>query len=691
MRSMKLEQLHLRAFGGGDVAADPIADSGEGWWPEVQPAPGAREAVELFLKDIQTQSGPLAWLVLLGGPGNGKSALLRDLVATHASGPDSALRQADPILSKEIHHRSYDFVTAFQDRVRLVNDATIKTDGATVGSDFSYALNEQAHLLMNVNRGVLVEDLRQAQERGDPLEAALVKLLIRARSDMGWDSPHSELEGVKLEKIGEDVPYLMQARLSLDGRSVILRVVSLDVCSLLEPRPDTEMSMSGGDNLLKGNPYVMASFANLEERLETPAGDLFKEVAETLERLETPSDGAGNWDVEWNPLAANVKSLSSPEVRAGLLRVLRAAEIMEGRLFTFRELWNTVALLYVGSTSSDPISLDYVGEQIKGFEKVAGSPGKLEKRLGYLLSLSRFRFTQALFAEPPVSIRGERQSAAAATPVTERLRRSDPVLDTRLGSSTDLTDGWATPVLEALEAARFNGEVLSRLEQESPAFSAMVASFDRLVESTLLEWWHSKAEDKQVAETMRWFGGYVLRLYAFAHGIPAFGADILAWTEFWRKRSHGHDDDAMDRRIRRLIVPMLAPRGDEPGKVVLPVFDARVEPLRSLTDDPQLVARFSPDDLQIRSSPHAERMLLQVRVKHGGEYKPLVSLLFDYPLLREAMAHSSAGQGATELGAQCTPRLERARASFLLGSGPAKRWAIVDSHGVKSLHVSDRK
>lgn len=683
MGMMKMQQLLLRAFGGGDVAADPIAVENDYWWPESRPAPAASEALDLFLSDIQTTQDSLSWLVLLGGPGNGKSALLRDLVTRHADGPDSFLQQVGTGLSTEIHHRSYDFKTDSGNLVRLVNDATIKTDGATVGADFSTALRERAHLVMSVNRGVLVEDLRRVD--GAPFEQELIELLISARSgasDRAFDPDPANL--VRVDDTSQAVPYIVQARCSVDGQEIVLRVISLDVCSLLEPRPEVTVDTSPeGVEVLHGQRYRMAAFATKSERLETPAGELLTAVAHTLEPMDANGDGDGNWDVDWNPFAANMASLQSTEVRSGVLRVLRAAEIIEGRLFTFRELWGTLALLYIGPATRDRLGLEHVGEHLRGYERVSAPTSAPRDRLVHLLALSRFRFSQALFAEPAVEFTEHRQPTTLATPVTDRLRRADPVLDAAAGSSTDLTDGWATPVLDALEAARFNGHVLARLEADSTAFSAMVTPFDRLLESTLLEWCNSG--DREVDATMAWFGRYVLRLYALAEGFPAFGAEVLAWTKFWDKASQGLVDGTMTQRLRRLIAPPLAAGGGAPEWVVLPVFGSRVEPLRAFADDPRIVARFSPAELEIEPSTHAERIIL--KVLSSGED---VSIDFDYPLLREAMVNSATEAGATELGAQCTPRLERARASLLVGRGDPARWAIVDSNSVSSLHLIDQ-
>ena len=156
-----LELIRGLSFGGRDVAWAP-GMKGLSRIPKAPPPAGAEEAMEWLEGRLQSEEAGQAMVFLVGGPGNGKSYLTAGMVKDLPE-----INPRDP----GRHYRTYEY-QARNRRLLLVNDATIdlKTQsGESLVSDIDLAMEDGAHVVVNVNRGVLVEELSAAGERGPGL------------------------------------------------------------------------------------------------------------------------------------------------------------------------------------------------------------------------------------------------------------------------------------------------------------------------------------------------------------------------------------------------------------------------------------------------------------------------------------------------------------------------------------------
>ncbi len=662
---MHLQQLLKRSFGGGNVAIGQQADAE--FWPLAQPAAGAEEASHLFTSELGKSPDELSWLVFLGGPGNGKSELARAI----QNSPDLDAVGAAALTG---HRRSVQARHKSGRSIRIVNDATIRSDGASLATDFRAALDSSEHLVLNVNRGVLVEDL-QSNQSGliDNFEGWIIRYLLDPEIS-------SDLGGYAIETIGNQKSlYIEQISISSPTALIRLRVVRLDVCSLFEPRPPTRVE---GDSLISGSYRV----TRLNERLgldiaEVPALDL---VQQTLDELPSGLFMDPRFDV----IGANLATLRAPSVLSGVGTVMRAAELVESRLFTFREVWGAISLLILGPSTPDDADLArYLSACQSALEAVQIEDSSPKNRLAALLPLARYRFTQALFSELPLDLFGSGWTLSRMTPVTNRLSSVDPAIDAIPGRGVDLQSGWASPVLDALDEAQFGGSPIDRISANDEKFRAAITPFDLNLEKELLAYClDPETRDSHQDAAMSWFGRYLLRIYGVVHGIPAFAEPLLWWTRGWNHaQMSGNLGNELGSRVKMLLVPPFAAQHGGGDVLVLPVFAPQTVPLIDGTDAPVAVARFQSNLLSTAASVFGDRL----KVGLMFENENILTIDFDFPLLREAMTSEGRYSGATELGARSTPRLERARASLLTSRVLASSWGAANGDSLVSFGLSN--
>ena len=149
VRRIPIEQLLRKSFGGGESAVGVTQN--DGYWPVVPFPPGAKEACEALLEALAQNDPQLRWLFLLGGPGNGKSELTRWVQTKPELVP--LFQTSDPA-----HQRSYDYKHVSGARLRIINDATIRTRGRTLIGDMREGIDDHNHMIVNVNRGILVSE-----------------------------------------------------------------------------------------------------------------------------------------------------------------------------------------------------------------------------------------------------------------------------------------------------------------------------------------------------------------------------------------------------------------------------------------------------------------------------------------------------------------------------------------------------
>lgn len=635
-----LASIWEKATGGGDVAVSPDSQNESRF--SVDPAPGVREACE-WLKATEAAGGTPAMVFLVGGPGGGKSHALRAVTQGLKE-----LDSDDTGLARRSYR--YRFGASF---LTVVNDASIP-DGSP--HPLTTEIEECAcreYLLACVNRGILVEEASNLDS--DSTGASVIRWLGGVRQLDGTAYPVTSLSS--------EGDVIRRAQLAVGGESVDLIAVSVDFCSLLEPRPEADASL------------VCATYKvlNLKKRAQfdpdgLPAGELLAQVLQDL-ALAVEEAAETNQD---NPVLANVHSLGSPQVRAGLLTVLRAAEAAGGGRLSFREVWGAILRALVGDLperGTAPLAMS-------SFPPLTAESLPLE-RLEHLRWRARYRFSEAIFGV------GKSEVDSFADPVLRFTAPVDPVLDAVPGYLPDRGEGWASPVLDAfsgLIAAESPLDTLLSVLPSNDSFSAAVTDFDRALDCAFVAATQSgELNDRDLREVVAWYGDYLTRLYAVSNGIPAYRAEVGLWL-----RSRGGLPAELEVRLKTLLRPLQNP--DDPNaEYLLPLFSSRTVPYSGGVPEPRLALKGDPA-VSLQHSGRGDHVTLEMF--EAGVTVGEIEL--DFALLRSAMACAEARVGVTERAALVGPRVERFRARRLtspLVKGSALR--VIGPHGSYEIEQED--
>ena len=648
-----IEQL-LRKSLGGEASAIGVAQD-DGYWPEVPFPPGAYEACKALLEALAQNDRQLRWLFLLGGPGNGKSQLTRWVQTNPELVP--LFETNDPA-----HQRSYDFRHVSDARLRIINDATIRTHDRTLTGDMREAIRDHKHIIANVNRGILVSERLESAHGLD-----LANFLVNSLLDMRFDKAISRFTLSPAEPTMESFLSEFEVKDDKTGESISVTVVRLDMCSLFEQRPDTNCD----NGRLRAEEYRVRKL-NERRDIKTSALQLLHEVLKDC-RHETLT----NESVD--PVAANLHTLRSPGVADGLATIFRAAEIASSRLFTFREVWGAISLAILGPMAQRDADMAGLKELVATASSALEGPPGSSEALKSLRRLAEYRFGQVLFFEPRSGARPPWR-----TPVTDRLRLVDPAHDAVPGSRRDLRGGWATPVLDALEGAMYDQSPIEALCSNTQ-FAAAVTSFDRALERAVLTYCAApETRDADYDEAMAWYGRYLMRLYAVVYGIPGFSHALLQWTQAWNIASMSRSlGDDLNRRVKSLLAP---PYNDNGTQVLaLPVFAPQTIPVIDAPAEPTLVRKVETALLSTSARTVGDR--IRVSLKLGNDR--VVDIDFDFALVREALASHDGRPGTTELGTKSSPRLERARARIMANRGEGSQWGVAAGGTLTAFYVRE--
>lgn len=644
-----IQNLWDRATGGRGVAVKPdsSASSTAAFWPDALRPPAVSEAISWFKEGISNGGNP-RFLFLVGGPGAGKSSAAAWAVAD--------LEPIDiPGRAAGLAYRTYAFRSADR-RILLVNDATISSkaekDGA-LARDIDEALRTGSDLIVCVNRGVLVEETSYAAKTGrEGNHRASHTLMDWLHSPDGADAdtelgrePGAHWEIREQQHHG----YVGVGELAKDSKvHAEVCAVFADVCSLFEARPAVVIESTAEGVTLSCQKYRVSQFSRRPE-LDSqviPASVLLDRVMKLL-----PVD-VTEGEEKWNPIIANLRSLTHPRVRSGVLDVIRGGEIAAGKRMTYRELWGSIVKCIVAD-----LPAVIVREDVKSHLETL-RPKTVDKVeiLESMCQLAELRFSQAMFSS---TMRRADGTFLDQNPVSEILGLVDPSRDAVPGDY-DRTDasGWSSRIVEA-----FGGPISGRsplknllrsLAVDDPMKDAVNEFDESLDEAFMKAIPQLSAQDR--AKYYSWYGRYLTRLYAVANGIPAFRAEICMWTNAW------HMSATVPNPLKTQLLTLLQPARDvskPDSSHLIPVFDSRVDPMRGTIDRARLALTATSVDLE--SQTHGDSIFLVLM----EDTKRIARVSLDFSMVREAMATSVGVPGITEQTRETAPRLERLRAARL--------------------------
>lgn len=658
-----LELIRDLSFGGRKVAWAP-GMKGHSRIPKAPAPAGAEEAVAWLRGRLQSEEAGQALLFLVGGPGNGKSYLTAGIVED--------MPEINPKDPGRVY-RTYEYQSRNR-RLLLVNDATIglRTQrGESLVGDIDLAMEDGAHVVVNVNRGVLVEELAVTGDMG-PGRAIAEWLNKRhpvpedTRIDAGADcelTPRAKGQ------------YLDACTVRYQGRVVDVVAVFMDSVSLLEQRPTCKVRDEPEEVFVELGAYKVARF--FEPSGGTPAGYLFDHIVDSP--FSAP-EGVG-----LDPISANFESLAQPVVRAGLMKVLRASEIMASSRLTYRDLWGVIGQTFLGvlserSGGKDPIKWLQEHQPTDGMDSMG--------RLKATLKLAQLRFHQAVYMADGWA-EDDEDYKVDSTVVSKKLRQADPARDFRPGWLGQGAGGWSTPIVEAFGGTEDHSSPLRGLEEaignDDDAAIVAITSFDRALDDCIVGALGGGMGDSQKRSLLRWYGSYLARLYATAHGIPAFADEVDAWTQVWRRGNVNRraPQGEFGRSLRTLLFPSYSVSANTDKRLLLPIFDSRVEPLIDYDQNPRLVMAIQGDNQPFEWTIEGDSIILNLGL--GGEKS--VELDFDFAVVREVLACIPEAVGATHQSYVADPRIERFRTALLDPSGAQGELCVVNGADVHPLEV----
>jgi hypothetical protein len=583
--------------------------------------------------------------------------------------------------------RYYPAVDANGQRLRIINDATIRppdTRPATVGhlcKDLRDAAGDGSHLLANVNRGVLIEEFADAKLAGDeePYAAAIAWLV----------SPRAKRIDTYIKESIAEGSFYSTALFCLGNEEKTLarlHVVSLDALSLLEKTPTANgASITGlGTSNAKCGEYRVMEL-NSEERWNTPAGQL---LAQLVAPANFEGQACGGCPAAGLcPVLANVQSLREETGGKGLLSLFRAAEIVTGRLFTYRDLWSLIATVVVG-----PPRTEQAGEPVCRWiqtEVTKATSNDDQERRRAIVGLQLHRSHQSLFPNRLPSplfcgLQTWRITPAASVPALANLVLTDP--------ARDVSESWAASVSRAMEEWAFRESPLRKLKAANKNIRQYSCQLDEEFEQVLLAWIAGeKVKDNQRRDHLRWLGTSYYRMLALTESRPGQADLIEQWimvrTHVDQGQAHILDGD-LHEGLAELLFPRFRQKNFETA-CLLPLFTSRVDPVRGPQERPILCAAVP------RAGHNAVRLeyevtgdTLWVRLMAGATWGggELARLPLDYYTCREAIV-SAKGRGFTEAGATTVPRVERLRASLVSLSKREPSLVIVGNMAIPASPV----
>jgi hypothetical protein len=647
-----LNALLSRATGGSDVAAAPNAS------PQISPLPvglaaPASTEIMAWVTSQDSKKSVARIAIMVGGAGNGKS----ELTAKAVSGLHEI--QAD---ESSIAKRSYRYAIADKELL-LVNDATIglgNAGNAGMAKEINSAIARGDNLVVNVNRGVIFEELYNNPDLGG-------SLILNWLADPDIEKSDSDKNGYWLRSVAS-ADYAASVEVYEEERLVAaVAVCFMDVCSLLEPQPIVTLRNGNQESLdFEASPYKITQFRkrmNLEVA-EVPAANLLERLVEELLDLLPEGESTNS---EFEVVISNIKTLGVKEFQRNILSLLRAGEIASSRLITYRELWGAIARLILGDSAKN---LHQIVEGKIDESSVFGRVSDPILELREKMEKAKNRCFLSLFADSGDYV--DRSSPSDA-PVLRLTQIVDPV--------RDVSPEWSSPVVNAFAMSTPESSPLSDLvsgAQDLEILERCITPFDRELDrlySSVI--WLPEIKDNVRNSLTSWYGSYLTRILALSLGEVGFKSEISSWTQTWARDKFS---DELSKGLKTLLLPT---SGSDDESLSLPAYATRTAPLTTGISEPTLVVKV-PKGWRLVPRKKAETLFVDL----VEEARIVVTLELDFPLLREALACVNGNAGVTEYVNATSPRLERFRAALLIpNADKTQEYWILSKSGGQRVYV----
>lgn len=645
----RLKDLQKRATGGANVAAEPGDDSHNIWFAGPRPA-GMDTASEWFMQDIVQKQTSTA-LFFVGGPGAGKSHAAAEIV-----------RNFDQVGSYNdgLAHRKYQYQFN-ESKILLINDATIRSNEKNVElyTDLNNIIDKNENILACVNRGVLVEEISALSELNNLGSAA--NLLINWLHSPDSNDKHQDSGTTSIVVVTED--YISYAKI-FDGEKLLMQAVAVyvDVCSMMEPAPKTEiLKNENGEYSLVAGSYEITQF-NDRETLDVgilPAGYVISSIVQDI------LEHFGEYPTGEDPISANLLTLTSPIGQRGILSILRASELVNGQIITYRDLWGAFARCITGDLT-DGLTAEQSSPDFSNFDPSKYADFESIKKLAAL------RFSEAIYES---SYFGRSNESPRNHPILRLTRSIDPMRDSK--STTDVGHSTKIQVSQAISEAfsrhdNSTSPLQYLLSNEMKKYADLVTNFDELVDGHYARFIRENSNDSEKIRTsIAWYSRYLTRLFSTILGIPAFYDEIATWTNAWNL------SPAIPRKLREGLDTLLIPNRDPEdnnSKKLMPILDSRTIPIIGNTRNPKFA--MTAEHVDLATVRKAEELFLMLKEKS----EDIGTIVLDFPLVREALSSSKRYPGLTELSRISAPRIERFRATRLATSSWDTRQLVI-AHG----------
>lgn len=644
------------------------------------------------------------WCFLVGGPGNGKSEAMRYLATRlGVTLPPRTVGQPVPrTLPLDWPTNAAQILSGLE--VAFVNDASIPradvlADPTCPGSlfaDVCDALQRNltgtaTSLFVNVNRGVLVSE-----------RAGLSRI-----PDLASEPPHRRLAAAIVTWLAgqHNVPGLLDIQAptptqahygqfvvedtAIDGSSVriCVRVVYLDMLSLLEPKPG-----NGGPviDFSQARPIV-APYMTLGKltsrdvpRDATVAGALLKEyVAPSRWQGGACSDPAGPCAAQGLcPFVQNAHWLQNDNLRNRFLDTLRATEIAANRRLTYRDLLGHVSLALLGAPEVEWLKDKHPCDWVADKHGALTAPTPITTPAATTIQLAQHRIYTNLYPGGGFTISRKiaetrLKGATAFGSIVDLLTATgEParLLPFEAASSeidpckdTDGWDGLRRKVVDMAEASDVIAPMVE-LATWSTIPAAAISDIDRYLDGVVLGEIASQlptgsaAAQTRVRILRRWRASMLLRHVGTALCQVRYADAIGAWLAEQESALQDGQRLRLGEGINNLLLPTAAH-----GRVYVAPLRPRTYCLAGTLPNETLLVAVQMSELDVIIMPNGDTLSATISIRRRGNTSdPVALIVVDLPIAREALLYADGRTTSfTEIGDTAFARIERARASLI--------------------------